>query len=138
MVRYLEIFDRLKIPHSLFIGSATLALYGIRQNRDLDVLVTKEVFIRLRFNKQLDFTYGKGSGNYKYRTKDGRIEIFGHINSFLLNRGILERAIKVNGYNYMSLSDLVRFKRARGRTYDLEDIKLIEEYLEGKCCQKKI
>jgi len=132
-VKYLDEFNKLELRNFLFIGSATLALYGIRENRDLDVVVPIETFISLRFNRDLDFRFG-GSGFYKYSTKDGKIEIFGQMPnscglSCLLTKQFLKEAIELNSYKFMPLNKVLAMKKIRRTERDLKDIKLIENYL---------
>lgn len=110
-----------------------LALYGIRENIDLDVVVSPKTFLTLRYERGLEFTIGKRSGVYKYR--DGEIEIFGHIpysrsTPCILTESILDRAVNFKGYNFMTLLDLLRFKQVRRLEHDISDIKLIEKYLD--------
>ena len=132
-VKYLDEFNKLELRNFLFIGSATLALYGIRENRDLDVVVPIETFISLRFNRDLDFRFG-GSGFYKYSTKDGKIEIFGQMPSCcgrtcLLTKQLLKESVAVESYKFMSLNQVLAMKKYRRTKQDLDDIKLIENYL---------
>lgn len=132
-VKYLDAFELWGIPKasSLIVGSAVLALYGIRENIDLDVVVTVGTFRALRFERGLDFTCGKKSGLYKYRTFDGKVEIFGNflMSGCVLSDATLRNALKVDGYNFFSLRDLLDFKRMRLEPHDIDDIKLIGDYI---------
>lgn len=111
-----------------------MALYGIRENKDLDVVVPVETFVSLRFNKNLDFRFGR-RGVYKYRTKDSKIEIFGQMPvgcqaACVLTKPILKQAVICGPYSFASLDQVLAYKKMRRTDYDLKDIKLIEEYLE--------
>ena len=136
-IKYIVKFDDLwngLTTDFLFIGSATLALYGIRENRDLDIVVPTKTFISLRFNKNLDFRLG-GSGFYKYSTKDNNIEIFGQMPSCcgrtcLLTKQLLKESVAVESYNFMPLNQVLAMKKYRRTKQDLDDIKLIENYLK--------
>lgn len=139
-VRYLESFDRWGIPkeNSMIIGSAVMALYGIRPNIDLDIIVSIQTFISLRFERGLDFVYGKHSGIFKFRDHLKTFEIYGQsqyakclYGSCVLSKPVLSKAINVDGYNFLALKELLKFKQYRMMPHDIEDIKLIKGYIGG-------
>jgi len=136
-VKYLESFQDWGIPkeNSLIIGSAVMALYGIRSNVDLDVLVAIPTFLSLRFERGLDLVHGKHSGLFKYQNHLRTFEIYGQgqhpciFGSCVLTKAILQKSINVDGYNFLTLKDLLAFKQRRMRPYDIEDIKLINGFV---------
>ncbi len=121
-MKYLDELNRLNLPidkYAIF-GSGVLAIRGIRENKDLDIIVKWELWDELIF---------------KYEVKDDEIEIgnlhivrnlfpdVGHVDSLIYESEV------INGIHYVKLEKLLQWKKIKRRDKDLEDIKLIENYL---------
>ena len=104
-------------------GSGPLAVRGLREARDLDVIVTCKLYEKLRD---------------KYPEKDkgimiGDIEIISPHSSVVDNpEEIIKRAETIGGFKFALLNDIMEWKKKRGREKDFKDIKLIQGYLENK------
>ncbi len=126
-------FILLNIPKRdyVFFGSATMFALGIRPWEDfgdLDVLITEKVYSKLKNNYH--FSYDEGWNCYYTKLFDETIELYTGItpNLFPSIEQIIENGIEIEGYNYMSLDDLVKWKKANGREKDLKHIQMIEEW----------
>jgi hypothetical protein len=140
----MEILEKVKalnLPAKQFVvmGSAILEMKGIRKIGDLDIMVTPEVFDRLKNDPEWEYKSEigdvgggvsvelldnhKGSQLYKYifAAGDG-------INFFLNNP---EKREEIEGVYFSSLSNLLEIKSGSwDRPKDREDAVLIRKYLK--------
>ena len=130
-----DIFQRiaelnLPLGQYVVIGGGILEVLGIRDTKDLDIVVTQELFEKLRQSK-----------NYNEEMRWGKV--------FLIGDGIeigvrlewehyhctTEEAIKtatvIRGIPFLNLEETIKFKKAMGREKDFKDIVLIEDYLKN-------
>jgi len=115
----------------LVFSGGSLAAHGIRETSDVDMVVTPELFSKL-----------KETDEWKCTTKNGDKEY--------LSRGDVEMASKLEWDDYpvtlteakqrediiesipfMSLNDVIHFKQAMNRPKDFADIALIKNYLQA-------
>ena len=129
----LEELRKLKLPDGQYAvyGSGPLAIRGIRKAHDLDVLVLGGLYQKLKEKHPLAVQKDSG-GRFKERIKLGEVEIYPTWTWSSMEE--LERMVKraelVKGIRFIRLKDLLECKKKMGRPKDIEDIKLIEEYLE--------
>lgn len=132
----LEKFQEFGIPVSEYIiaGSGPMAIRGIREAQDVDVVVTEHVWNELI--KQ--YPIGKnGWGKEKLDLTDD-IEILNPAQSLFTNselvpaEEVFSKADEFDGVKFISLEHLKIFKQYLGREKDFEDIKLIDEYLASQ------
>lgn len=114
------------------IGSGTLAVRGIRESRDLDIVAQPSVFEELKrrggWKKKWFF---RGMLTRRVIEKDG-VEVFSnyHYKKFRpLTEDVIQTADIIQGFPFVSLDYFVAFKRELGREKDLRDIALVQEYL---------
>lgn len=117
------------------IGSGTLAVRGIREARDLDIVALPSVFAELKkrggWKRKWFF---RGLLTRKAIQKSG-VEIFSnyHCKNFKpATEDIIARADSIQGFPFVSLPDFVSFKRELGREKDQKDIVLIEKYMAAR------
>jgi predicted nucleotidyltransferase len=119
------LIDKYNIPKNkvLIFGSSLLAVHGLRPNKDLDIAVTKDVFNSLSSK----FTIGIASSGEKFLTdKDHNIEIYYSLGVPELSfNELFKRADNIDDYLFLSIPDMIAWKKKMGRPKDLEDIKLI-------------
>lgn len=121
----------LKLPVDQFAvtSSGPMAVRGIREARDLDIVVTDKLWEEL-------------SKKYPVIPRDlcdtlhvGDVEILGNF-SKNPNSGIatvdeqINTADVIDGIRFVNLNLIIKFKQELGREKDLKDIKLIKEYLD--------
>jgi hypothetical protein len=106
-------------------GSGPLAIRGIREAQDLDVIV-KNSFYKKLIEKYPEKEKGK------IEFKNDRIEIFPAWNSLMQDaEKAIDRAELIQGFRFIKLKDIMRWKQEMGREKDEKDIELIREYLNN-------
>lgn len=121
----IEYIESLNLPTDEFyiLSSGCLTLYGLRDIAgDLDICVTP------RLGKILIERYNLGE-------KDRNPGNFYHVDDkleFVINESENLPCDKLGKYQVQRLEDCLKFKRARQKKRDLEDIANIEKYLEAK------
>jgi len=134
----MDIFEELKelnlpIGEYIVVGSGPMAARGIRECKDIDILVLEKLYNKLVIEdwKIVEIT---GVTRKLMVLKKGLFEInkdlkFGEYNPETQN--LINNAEIINGIPFLSLPELIKFKTALGRQKDFDDIKLIEEYLKN-------
>ncbi len=121
----------LDLPKDSYVvfGSCPLSAVGIREANDIDLLVSKEVFAKL---KNIGWQELHKSSNDIPLTQD----VFeAHDNwdfssySPTLDQ-LLANAMVIDGIPFASLEEVRKWKISSGRPKDIVDIKLIDEYLQ--------
>lgn len=124
--KLLQKLGKLNLPKDKFVvfGSAVLAAHGIREARDLDLVVTRDLFDELTKKFPLD-SFEDGSP----RILIGEIEIMLDPGFGFDTEEWIKNADVIDGVRFVKLEDLMEWKKKMGREKDLKDIKLIEDYL---------
>jgi len=128
-VNHINELKKLELPlnRMLIVWSGTLALFGIRSNKDIDLWVANDVFKKM--SKHKDFVPVRKHGRLFYETKNGYIEA---TNSMLCTKEPIEkylkRAIIIDGFHFKSVTDIINWKKCMGRSKDLNDIKQLEKF----------
>jgi hypothetical protein len=126
-VKYLNKLKGLGYPlnEMLIVGSGTMSLYGLKDNNDIDLWVTKKVYDRMLKNRRFS------SNGKMLETKDKLIEAD---HRFICVKQPVEYYLKnaevVNGFYFMSLQAVLEWKKCMGRPKDKDHIKMIEKYLK--------
>ncbi len=128
-----EIIDRIKaldLPEASYVvfGGAPLAIAGLREAGDIDLLVSKEVFDHLQ--KQGWQLVHKGPNDEP--VTHGVFEAHQHWGFSFYSptlEYLLKTATYVDGVPIASLKEVRKWKAASARAKDLADIKLIDDYL---------
>jgi len=126
-VKHINKLKKLGYPlnEMLIVGSGTMALYGLKENNDIDLWVTKSVY-----NKMLkDFRFTRNGKILE--TKDSLIEAS---DRFVCVKDKVEDHLKrakiVDGFHFQSLQDVLEWKQCMKRPKDINDIKTIENYMK--------
>jgi hypothetical protein len=126
----------LPVGQYMLIGGSNLAVRGFRDTRDLDILVTPDLFNTLMSDGfVLDPEYEQ-KWNRKRLIKDDT-EIYGDLylekqNYFFDVAQIISEADIVEGIPVQSLQNILVCKADSAREKDLRDIELIKEYLKER------
>ena len=132
-VSYIDQLRRLHLPVNKFLifGSATMALLGIKNNDDLDLWVTEDLFKTMAKDRNLNPIMKHG--RLFYTTPDGNIDI---TNTIPCTKGkvedYLKRSIIIYGFHFVSVDDLIAWKKCMGRPKDLEHIRMLEKFKKDK------
>jgi hypothetical protein len=120
----------LSLPTDQFvvIGSGLLDAYGLRTANDIDLAVTPELFAQL-----------EATGRYEKGMKyDGPYLSYNDLEIWLgWGKGhdfasLKPAAVTVEGIMFVNPQFLIERKRERGTEKDVNDIRLLEGYLNGK------
>lgn len=128
-----EDIKKLKFPQGQYIivGSGPLVARGIRETNDIDIVVSPELFEKCKKDwwEQLPRTYPDKIGQIYLR--HGYIELFLDVNCGDFNptlAELLQRADIIQGISFVSLEDVIKFKKAYNKPKHIQDIKMIEQY----------
>lgn len=124
MKKLLKKLKRLDLPNDKFAvyGSGPLGVRKIRKIKDLDLIVTKDLW------EELSKRYPtKGSGD-KLRIDLGEIEILAKPIVYTAEELIREADV-IDGVRYVKLKTLMSLKRKMGGEKHYKDIELIKNYL---------
>ncbi len=136
----LEKVRSLGLPAGQFVimGSAILELKGIRKAEDIDIIVTRELFDRLKTDPEWEYkreTGDVGGGVDVEMLVKGDISLYPYIYGggtidFFLNDPT--RIEEIDGVPFASLSNLLEAKSGSwDRPKDRHDAELIEAYLSS-------
>lgn len=130
----MTIFEKVKtlnLPVGQFVvfGSGPLTAHGIRESRDIDLLVTSSLYKELKHAGWEEKEWPSGGC---YLVKD-EIEAddswhYGDYNP--APSEVIAKAEIVEGVPFAPLTEVLKWKQAYGRPKDLDDIRLIEDYLK--------
>jgi len=126
MQKLLIELKKLKLPIKEFsvFGSGPIAIRGLKEPGDLDIIVTESLWNELK--EKYELIKKKG---YEYLTING-IDIFHDWThqDYDLDKLIKESEI-IEGIRFVKLKEVLEWKKRRNNPKDKQDIKLIEEYL---------
>ena len=127
-----EIISKVKtlnLPSGSYVvfGSCPMAIAGIREAKDIDLLVSEDVFAKL---KETGWKVLYKNSNDKPLVHDV-FEAHDDWNFSSYNptlEQLLVSAVVIGGVPFASLEEVRKWKAASGRPKDLADIKLIDTY----------
>jgi len=139
-VKHINKARRLKYPKNemLVVGSGTLALLGLKKNKDLDFWITKNVARQLENDSSFIQKRSKMDGSIMYESKDGLIELGETLPPFTDVKQHLKRAIIVYGIHFQSPEDVLYWKRYMNRPKDKPDIRKLENYLKNRVIENHL
>lgn len=130
----IQIVKKLKLPKGEYavFGSALLDVYGFRESADIDLVVTKKLFDKLRKNKNWQLKDFPDDGQ---KLEQGKIEVFYQWTSMpgFDPEGVTERiarAIEIDGVAFINIQDTIEWKVLSGREKDLKDVGFLRGLLE--------
>lgn len=120
--------ETLKIPPSdvVVVGSGILDALQIRESNDIDLMVSKETFLRVADQGHAISQYEDGTGQMKI----GDVELMYSWRGRTIADYLL-RAVEIDGLKFISLDDVIVWKREQNRDKDKRDIELILKYREA-------
>jgi hypothetical protein len=122
----------LKLPKGSHIiyGATPFVIYGIRDVNDIDMLISEELYKKLKKEGWKKISKGPRDEPVTY-------DIFEAHKTWEFSpyaptlSELLSRAVEVEGIAFASLEDVQKWKKASGRPKDITDLKLIDDYLVG-------
>jgi len=125
-MKYLEELKNLGLPADQFavFGSGSLAIRGLRENKDIDVIVKEHLWQRLAD----DF-----SAINSKEVVVGNISFFNNwLPWFDDVDALIDGADIIDGLRFVTLENVVSWKTDLAREKDLSDVALIKKYLNSK------
>ena len=124
----------LNSDNCVVIGSGVLEALGIRESKDIDVVVKRDSYDSLKKTNQ--FTVIKNRG--RETLEDGLFEIGTEcvvLGKQYIFEDLLKESKVIDGVRYDSIDFLLRVKKSKvkgktSRSKDVRDIGLIEEYIK--------
>lgn len=135
----MDIFNQIKklnFPSGQYIvaGSGILAAKGIRETKDLDMVVTPELFEKCRSEGWEVLPWTKEDIPGKDWLRKGDVEVYIQISrktGGISAKELLKDAEIIEDIPFISLENLIDFKQEYGRPKDFEDIEIIKNYLRN-------
>ncbi len=131
-----EVIEKVKslnLPKDSYIvfGSSPFAVLGIREVNDIDLLVSQELYEKLKKKGWQKIDKGPKDKPLVYDVFEAHTNWdFSTYNPTLSE--LLSRDIEVEDISFASLEDVRKWKKASGRPKDLVDLKLIDDYLASQ------
>ena len=140
MKKLLQKLKELNLPEGEFaiFGSGPACIRGLREIGDLDIIVTENLFNSLK-NKSNINVLGKESSTSSFHLKHSEESNMGFYNPWKpgdwnvacdVNKLIQEADI-IEGFPFVKLEEVLKYKKLLKREKDLVDIKLIEDFLNN-------
>ncbi len=131
----LENLKALNLPPNEFIvvGSGSLAVRGIREAKDVDIVVTESLWnvMSKKYKVELnDWGVERLCLPHDIEILNPKQSIFGN-SKIVPFKGIFNNADVFDGIKFLDLEHLKMIKLKLGRPIDLQDIKLIDKYLQA-------
>ena len=137
MLDHLAAVRSLELPEGSYvvIGGSGLAVRGIRESNDVDMVVTNELFKELQ-NKGWPIDEPFRQKWNRVRLKREPFEIFTDIylkrsNQFIPADQLIKKAELIEGIPFLSVRDILFYKTDDPRSKDIADIALIANYLRS-------
>lgn len=126
--------QKLEFPNTDFIvvGGGALAIRNFRETSDLDIVVTAELFKKLKNDNKWSY---KIRPNGKPKLYKDFIEVYLDVNTDDFQRStslLFEHADIFHKIQFIDLQTLMQLKQSYGREKDLHDIELIQTYLASQ------
>ena len=122
------------LPNDKFAvgGSGSLAVRGIREANDLDLVVSDGLWEELleKYSPVKDDDIGKAGINKIVLSKN--IEVWGKFEGLFSAAEQIKTADEIEGIKYVNLEIIKIIKTQYGRIEDQRDVMLIEKYLKEK------
>jgi hypothetical protein len=141
LIQYLK-YTKIDLSQSVIMGSSVLSLFGIRENDDIDIIVTNRLWNRM--SSQFGKTYildrvdpGRESSTFFYHKDYKDITFFKSFYPLHVN---LDRELKLKNsqvyfkygeYKFQTLEHLTIWKTEMGRPKDMKDVRVINGFLKN-------
>ena len=135
-MKYLENVAALNLPVGKFaiFASGPICIRGIRENDDIDIIVTKELLDELQQKNTVIKKPGRSA-----KIQIGPVEIYSDWKPWYDDvTEFIETAEIIDGLPFVKIEYVLDWKKKFAREKDIKDIMLIEKYLSKKELDNKI
>lgn len=128
LLNKLQAVDLPKGKFAIF-GSGPMAVRGLKEPHDLDVIVPKDLWDE--FKRKGGWIEKQGDIDPYLENKEGGVELWHEWRKGEWDvPALIAEAEMIDGWPYVKLEHVLTWKRLNGRPKDLEDAKTIENYLK--------
>jgi len=122
--------------NSVIIGSGILQALDIRQSHDIDVVANGEIYKKLKKSENFTIIQKHDRETLKNKTFEIGINWF-VLGKFYTYNDFIKDSVIIDGVRYITLEFLLKVKKSwikEGaiRPKDIDDIKLIENYMKAQ------
>lgn len=132
----MNVFQRVKglnLPKGKYtiFGGGVLEALKIRKGDDTDLVVTKDLYADLKEKGFQEITRLDGTKSLKGNNFDiaENLNCGGYKAS---TKYLLGKSKMIKGLPFVSLDEIIKFKKCRNSKKDKKDLKLIEQYLQSQ------
>lgn len=116
------------------VGSGPMVARGIKEARDIDIVVIPELFEKCKREgwEQTLWTYPEKLGQIYLRK--GFVELYLDVNCSDFNpttQELIKRAEIIDSIPFITLEDMLKFKKSYNKEKHQQDIEATEKYLNG-------
>lgn len=134
-LKYIQKIKKMKLPKGEYaiFGSGPLAIKGIRDSRDVDIIVSDDLFKSYETKPGWKVKkFERGGRDIEMLEKDS-IEFYRNWGpgNWDIKQLIRESEI-IDDLPFVKLEEVIRWKKISGREKDLNDIKLINKFLQSQ------
>ncbi len=115
----------LPLDQLVVIGSGLLDVYGLRSADDIDLVVSESLYDSLKIRRD----YQESTKHDERCLTADKVEVWQTWGAGYEFKVLLSNAVTIDGVSFISPDLLIVKKRELGRDKDLNDIKLLEQYL---------
>ena len=131
----MNIFEKVKslnlpIGEYVVFGSGPLGAHGIRESRDIDLLITTKLYEDLKKQGWEEKEWSDG-GYYLFKNDVEADDSWRYGSYSPKPETIIAQARIIEGVPFAPLTEVLKWKKAYGRSKDLADIELIQNYLSA-------
>ena len=133
-MKVIEEVKKLNFPigQYVIVGSGPMAVRGLKEAHDIDIVVTLELFEKCKANgwEVVPWTYPEKIDQIYLRQDD--VELYLDVNCDNFNpttEELIKRADILEGIPFITLGDMLKFKKAYNREKHRKDIEITEKYL---------
>jgi hypothetical protein len=134
----MDIYKKLKelnFPSGEYVVvGGSMEAHGIRKAHDLDILVTPNLYLKLQDEGFTQSRQERDLRTSRLLLDKDDVQV---LPNFMLGnyigdtKKLIRTADIINGFPFIKLRELMKFKKELGRPKDIEDIKLIKNYLKN-------
>ena len=123
----------LELPEGQYaiFGSAPMGIRGLRECRDLDVIVTEEIFEDYKGKFGWELKKFERDGRHVEMVEKNNIEFYKDWGPGDWNvKELIKDAEVINDLPFVKLEQVIKWKKISAREKDLADVQLIQNFLE--------
>lgn len=121
---------KLSLGEYVVCGSAVMDVLGIRAAKDIDLIVTKAIYVRLKSEGWREEVFPSPGRHHSLFKGNFDASFEWSVNKYQPDpTRLITKAMIIEGVPFVQLEELLAWKRAAVRDKDKADIKLIEHYL---------